>query len=78
MTPANKRAIRTVLQATVGIALALPAIVAAAGIPESLPWVAGAVAVSAGLARIMALPAVEQLLDRLGLGLVDDAADGSQ
>jgi hypothetical protein len=71
MTPANKRAIRTVVQTAVGFALALPAIVAATGIPESLPWVAGVVAVSAGAARIMALPAVEQLLDRVGLGLTD-------
>lgn len=78
MTPANKRAIRTVIQAVVGFALALPAIVAATGIPESLPWVAGAVAVSAGLARIMALPAVERLLDRVGLGLVDDVEGGSE
>ncbi|MGW2062813.1 hypothetical protein ACWCO9_19530 [Streptomyces sp. NPDC001937] len=78
MTPANKRAIRTVIQAVVGLALALPAIVAASGVPESLPWVAGAVAVSAGLARIMALPTVEQLLDRLGLGLVDDVEGGSE
>jgi hypothetical protein len=78
MTPANKRTIRTAIQGVVGFALALPAIVAASGIPESLPWVAGAVAVSAGLARIMALPAVEQLLDRLGLGLVDDVEDGSE
>jgi hypothetical protein len=71
MTPANKRAIRTVVQTAVGFALALPAIVAASGIPASLPWVAGALAVAAGLARVMALPAVEQLLDRVGLGLTD-------
>lgn len=37
MTPANKRTIRTVIQAVVGLGLALPAIVAATGIPESLP-----------------------------------------
>ncbi|ADI05557.1 hypothetical protein SBI_02436 [Streptomyces bingchenggensis BCW-1] len=40
--------------------------------PESLPWVAGALAVAGGLARVMALPTVEQLLDRFGLGLGDD------
>ncbi|MER7691576.1 hypothetical protein [Streptomyces sp. NPDC097610] len=77
MNPANKRAIRTVIQGVVMFAVALPAIVTASGIPESLPWVAGALAVAAGLARVMALPAVELLLDRVGLGLVDDDQGGS-
>ncbi|MEU3917128.1 hypothetical protein [Streptomyces sp. NPDC029004] len=76
MSPATKRTIRTVLQGVVAFALALPGIVAAAGIPESLPWVVGALAVAGGLARVMALPAVEQLLDRVGLGLVDDENGG--
>jgi len=77
MNPANKRTVRTIIQGVVMFAVALPAIVSASGIPESLPWVAGALAVAAGLARIMALPAVEQLLDRVGLGLVDDDQGGS-
>lgn len=72
MKSSTRRTIRTALQAAVGVAVALPAIVAASGIPESLPWVAGALAVAAGLARVMALPAVEQLLDRIGLGLSED------
>jgi hypothetical protein len=71
MQTSTKRSIRTAIQAAAGIATALPAIVAASGIPESLPWVAGALTVAAGLARIMALPAVEQLLDRVGLGLTE-------
>ncbi|MFJ7267241.1 hypothetical protein ACIQV3_11350 [Streptomyces sp. NPDC099050] len=73
MTPTSKRSVRTVLQTAAAFALALPAIVAASGIPETLPWVIGALAVAGGLARVMALPAVEALLDRAGLGLVDDA-----
>ncbi|MEW1774665.1 hypothetical protein [Streptomyces sp. NPDC086777] len=77
MSPANKRTVRTVIQGVVMFAVALPAIVNASGIPESLPWVAGAVAVAAGVARVMALPAVEQLLDRVGLGLVDDDQGGT-
>ncbi|MFF5142519.1 hypothetical protein ACFY6U_22790 [Streptomyces sp. NPDC013157] len=77
MSPANKRTVRTVIQGVVMFAVALPAIVNAAGIPESLPWVAGALAVAAGAARVMALPAVEQLLDRVGLGLVDDDQGGT-
>ncbi|MFJ6074639.1 hypothetical protein ACIQFU_28065 [Streptomyces sp. NPDC093065] len=72
MTDANKRTARTVLQGIVGFAVALPAIVDASGVPESLPWVAAGLAAAGGLARVMALPSVEALLDRLGLGLVDD------
>ncbi|MFC5720382.1 hypothetical protein ACFP1Z_09430 [Streptomyces gamaensis] len=72
MTPANRRTVRTIVQTAVALAVALPAIVAASGIPASLPWVAGALAVAGGLSRVMALPAVEALLDRVGLGLVDE------
>ncbi|MFI0739355.1 hypothetical protein ACH4PU_14885 [Streptomyces sp. NPDC021100] len=71
MTTANVRTLRTVLQTAVALAVALPAIVDASGIPSTLPWVAGALAVAGGLARVMALPAVEALLDRVGLGLND-------
>ncbi|MEU5557355.1 hypothetical protein AB0H47_14710 [Streptomyces globisporus] len=74
MTPAAKRTIRTVIQGAVGLAVVLPAIVDASGVPASLPWVAGALAVAGGLARVMALPGVEALLDRVGLGLVDEEA----
>jgi hypothetical protein len=58
----TKRTVRTVLQTTVGVAVALPGIVAASGVPESLPWVAGALAVAGGFARVMALPSVQGLL----------------
>ncbi|MCD9904710.1 hypothetical protein LUR56_40595 [Streptomyces sp. MT29] len=74
MTPAAQRTIRTVIQGAVGLAVVLPAIVDASGVPASLPWVAGALAVAGGLARVMALPGVEALLDRVGLGLVDEEA----
>ena len=58
----TKRTVRTVLQTAVGVAVALPAIVAASGIPEALPWVAASLAVSGGFARVMALPSVQALL----------------
>lgn len=58
----TKRTARTVLQTTVGVAVALPGIVDASGVPASLPWVAGALAVAGGLARGMALPTVQMLL----------------
>ncbi|MCH5677821.1 hypothetical protein [Streptomyces gilvus] len=62
MKDSTKRTVRTVLQTTVGVAVALPGIVDASGIPASLPWAAGALAVAGGLARVMALPSVQGLL----------------
>lgn len=62
MTQEAKRTARTVLQTGVGVAVALPAIVQASGVPEALPWVAGALAVAGGFARVMALPSVQRLL----------------
>jgi hypothetical protein len=62
MQDSTKRTARTILQTTVGIAVMLPAIVAASGVPESLPWVAGALGIAGGLARVMALPGVQALL----------------
>ncbi|OQR64788.1 hypothetical protein B6E66_07460 [Streptomyces maremycinicus] len=62
MKDSSKRTIRTVVQTALGIAVLLPAIVSAAGIPEALPWVAGALAVAGGFARVMAVPGVQALL----------------
>ncbi|MBP5930202.1 hypothetical protein F3K39_19240 [Streptomyces sp. LBUM 1479] len=62
MQDSTKRAVRTVFQTAVGIAVMLPAIVSASGVPESLPWVAGSLAVAGGFARVMALPGVQSLL----------------
>ncbi|MFE5943402.1 hypothetical protein [Streptomyces sp. NPDC056480] len=62
MSDAAKRTARTVLQSAVGIAVVLPAIVDASGVPATLPWVAGALAVAGGLARVMALDVVQNLL----------------
>lgn len=62
MKDTTKRTARTVVQTTVGVAVALPGIVDASGVPASLPWVAGALAVAGGLARVMALPSVQGLL----------------
>ncbi|MGW0118294.1 hypothetical protein [Streptomyces sp. NPDC003327] len=62
MSEAAKRTARTVLQTAVGIAVVLPAIVDAAGLPETLPWVAGALGVAGALSRVMAVPAVQTLL----------------
>ena len=58
----TKRTVRTVLQTALGFAVALPFIVDASGVPETLPAVGGALAVAGGFARVMALPSVQGLL----------------
>ncbi|WP_217545556.1 hypothetical protein [Streptomyces sp. GbtcB6] len=62
MLESTKRTVRTVLQSAIGIAVVLPAVVDASGVPEALPWVAGALAVAGGFARVMAVPGVQALL----------------
>ncbi|MFB9389846.1 hypothetical protein ACFPM3_30255 [Streptomyces coeruleoprunus] len=64
MSEAARRTARTVLQTAVGLAVALPALVDAAGLPATLPWVAGALAAAGALTRLMAVPAVQALLPR--------------
>lgn len=56
---------RTVFQALVALAVLFPVLVQTAGLdPDSLPWLAGALAIAGGLARIMAHPLVEEFLRR--------------
>jgi hypothetical protein len=62
MSEAAKRTLRTVVQTAVGLCVLLPTVVDAVGLPETIPWVAGVLAVAAGVTRIMALPAVQALL----------------
>lgn len=62
MSTDAKRTARTIIQTGIGVAVALPGIVDASGIPAALPWVAGALAVAGGFARVMALPGVQALL----------------
>lgn len=62
MKDSTQRTARTTLQTAIGFAVVLPAIVAASGIPEALPWVAGALAISGGFARVMAVPGLQKLL----------------
>jgi hypothetical protein len=83
MQPKNKRAVRTALQtfaAVVAVVPALAAVVADSGdLAVAAPWLIGAAATAAAVAgvvaRAMAHPVVEALLDRFGLGLVDDAKE---
>lgn len=62
MKDSTKRTARTIVQTALGIAVVLPFIVQASGVPAALPWVAGALAVAGGFARVMALPGVQGLL----------------
>ncbi len=56
---------RTVFQALVALAVLFPVLVQTAGLEaDSLPWLAGALATAGGVARIMALPGVEEFLRR--------------
>ncbi|WP_043599438.1 hypothetical protein [Nocardia otitidiscaviarum] len=50
---------RTVFQLVVGVAAAMPAIVAASGLSETAAGVGVALAVSAAVTRVMAIPAVD-------------------
>ncbi|MFJ8110004.1 hypothetical protein [Streptomyces sp. NPDC096132] len=73
MSDSTKRTLRTILQTALGIAVVLPAVVDASGVPQALPWVVGALAVAGGFARVMAVPGVQALLP--GWLRTDDQAD---
>lgn len=56
---------RTVVQGLLAFLVLLPFIVDASGLdPVTLPWLAGLLAVSAAITRVMALPQVEAFLRR--------------
>jgi hypothetical protein len=56
--------VRTAFAVVVALAAMLPFLVAAAGADETLPPVAGALAIASAITRILALPAVDGFLDR--------------
>lgn len=56
--------IRTAFQVVLGLAVLLPFVIDASGIPDTAPGVALALAVSGGVARVMALPQVDAFLER--------------
>ncbi|MGQ4487367.1 hypothetical protein LRE75_19495 [Streptomyces sp. 372A] len=62
MSDAARRTARTVVQTALSLAVLLPALVDASGLPAALPWVAGALAVAGALTRAMAVPGVQALL----------------
>ncbi|MFI6055493.1 hypothetical protein ACIBCO_36085 [Streptomyces violascens] len=58
----TRRTIRTLFQTALSLAVALPLIIDTAGVPQTTAGVAVALAIAGGLARVMALPVVENLL----------------
>lgn len=57
--------LRTAFQALIAIAVLLPIVADQLGLDEgSAPWVATALAIAAGVTRVMALPQVEAFLKR--------------
>ncbi|MER6332793.1 hypothetical protein [Streptomyces sp. NPDC001034] len=62
MSEAAKRTLRTALQTAVGLCVLLPTLIDAVGVPRTLPWAAGVLAVAAGVTRVMAVPGVQALL----------------
>lgn len=56
--------LRTAFQVAVGLAPMLPALVDASGVDDTMPAVAGALAISTGVTRVMSLPGVEAFLQR--------------
>ncbi|GGZ53531.1 hypothetical protein [Streptomyces subrutilus] len=62
MSDASKRTLRTLVQTALALAVLLPAVIDASGLPATLPWVAGALAAAGALTRVMALPGVQAVL----------------
>lgn len=67
MSDELRRTLRTVIQLVVGLAAGLPMLVDATGL-EQTGGVAVALSVAAAVTRVMALPAVDAVLTKLGLG----------
>lgn len=54
--------VRTLFQLAVALAAILPALVDASGLDDTVPLLAGALAIAAAITRVMALPSVEAFL----------------
>jgi hypothetical protein len=57
-----RRTVRTVVQCAVGLAAAMPWLVAVTGVSAAAPMAATALSVSAAVTRVMALPQVDAVL----------------
>ena len=64
--------VRSVFQFLVGLAAGWALIVQAAGLDAGIEWVATSLVVAAGITRVMALPAVDDLIRRFVPWLAPD------
>ncbi|GAA1221400.1 hypothetical protein GCM10009665_09510 [Kitasatospora nipponensis] len=62
MSDAARRTVRTAVQSLLGLLAALPLLLNGSGLPQTLPGLGTALAVSTALTRLMALPGVQPLL----------------
>ncbi|MFM9368128.1 hypothetical protein [Streptomyces sp. Da 82-17] len=76
MSDAARRTARTIVQTLLGLAAAFPLILNASGIPRTAVGVGVALAVAAGLTRVMALDAVQKLLPKWLRTAVPDTGAG--
>jgi len=64
--------IRTAFAFLIGLAAAWALIIQAAGIDPGLEWASTSLAIAAGITRVMALPAVDDLIRRFAPWLAPD------
>ncbi|MFF3688028.1 hypothetical protein [Streptomyces sp. NPDC002187] len=57
-----KQTLHGLMHTLVGLVLVIPVVVEVSGLHTTLPWVAGALAVSAAVSRVLAAPAVRDAL----------------
>lgn len=67
----NKRTFRTVIQTGLGLIPGIPLLIHATGVDETTGAIAVILAVSAAATRVMAIPQVQTILDKLGLGTAE-------
>ena len=68
MSDSTRRVLRTIVQVTLALAVTLPILLDQAGIdPSQIPWLATVVAIAGVIARVMQSPAVDAILEPLGL-----------
>lgn len=60
----NRTTIRSIFQALIGLAALAPILIGAMGLPAAGGIVGGVLAVSAAVTRVMAIPAVNEFLEK--------------
>lgn len=64
--------VRTIFAFLIGLAAAWALIIQTLGLGPDIPWVATSLAIAAGVTRVMALPAVDDLIRRVVPWLAPD------